>query len=122
VRHARLVIHRIHLDGTEVPIRFATLVAVERAADGASLTPNTGSAEVPGDIDWEVVADGVADYEGAMERHRVEALCITGADDDGHLILTELTGDAVVVRYVERTVVLRGDGPLQGFTPEMFQA
>jgi len=112
-----------------MPIRFGTVVAVERDHAQGSIAPDSdgtdwdGSDDIDWDgVDWEVVADGVADYEGGMQRHRVEALCITGADADGHLVLGELSGDAVVVRYVERTVVLRGDGPLIGLTREMLQA
>jgi hypothetical protein len=112
VQHVRLVIHRLFLDGTELPLRFGTPVAVVRAdADG----PATDR------IDWEIVADGVEQYAGDLQRHHVELLCITGADDEGRLLLGELEGDAIVVRYVERTVVLRGDGPLTGLTPEMLQ-
>ena len=113
MQHARLVIHRLELDGIEVPLRFGTLVAVARTdADG----PATDR------IDWEVVADGLDEYGGQLQRHHVELLCITGVDADGHLVLGELEGDAIVVRFVERTVVLRGDGPLTGLTPEMFGA
>ena len=111
MQHARLVIHRLHLDGAEVPVRFGTLVAVSRVDEDGPATDL---------IDWEVVADGVEEYAGELQRHHVELLCITGADADGHLILGEFEGDAVVVRFVERTVVLRGDGPLLGLTPEMF--
>ncbi len=130
MRHARLVIHRLHLDGTELPIRFGTVVAVARDDAPQSTAPNVGTDNDSGDtdghgsngVDWEVVADGMEDYEGAMQRHHVEALCIIGANDDGHLVLGELSGDAVVVRYVERTVVLRGDGPLLGVSQDMFQS
>jgi hypothetical protein len=111
VRHARLVIHRLHLDGVEVPLRFGTLVAVDRSDDGRLLD---------GQVDWEIVGDGVDDYAGSLQRHHVELLCITGADDEGHLVLGEFEGDAVVVRFVQRSFVLRGDGPLSGLTPALF--
>ncbi|UDY36907.1 hypothetical protein [Dermatobacter hominis] len=113
MQHARLVIHRLHLDGVELPLRFGTLVAVARTDDDGPATDR---------IDWEIVADGVEQYRGELQRHHVELLCITGADDEGHLVLGELEGDAIVVRFVERTVVLRGDGPLTGLTPEVFEA
>jgi hypothetical protein len=45
-------------------------------------------------------------------------LCITGANDRGQLVLGEFAGEAVVVRVVDRTVVLRGDGPLAGLGAE----
>ena len=134
MQHARLVIHRLHIDGVEMPVRLATLVAVRRhddtvAADGPVSTVDDGGddrAEAEGarddGIDWEVVADGVHDMAHELGRRHVEMLCITGADAEGHLILGELSGDAIMVRFVDRTVVLRGDGPLAGLTPDMFQA
>lgn len=122
MRHARLVIHRLHLNGIEIPIRFGTVVAVARDDDQNPLGSDAASTDERSHVDWEVVADGLSDYEGAMEEHHVEVLCITGADAEGHLLLGELSGEAVVVRYVERTVVLRGDGPLRGLTPQMFQS
>lgn len=93
-------------------MRLATLVAVRRDELAAS--------DADG-VDWEVVADGIEPYGGELGRCHVEMLCITGADPEGHLILGELDGDAVVVRFVERTVVLRGDGPLTGLTAEMLE-
>lgn len=105
----------MHLDGTEVPLRFGTLVVVSR--DGIE-PDSSGEAAA---VDWEVVADGLDDYAGELKRHRVELLCITHANEDGQLVLGELSGDAVVVRFVERTVVLRGDGPLSGFSPALFE-
>ncbi len=107
VLHARLVIHRLDVDGVDLPVRFGTVVAVARAEAGG--------------IDWEVVADCVHPIERGLGRCRVEMLCITGADDEGHLVLGELSGDAVVVRYVDRTLVLRGDGPLEGLTIDQMQ-
>jgi hypothetical protein len=112
VRHARLVIHRLHLDGVEVPLRFGTLVAVDRSDDGTGIGSD--------DLDWEVVAEAVDEYSGELRRHHVELLCITGANAEGHLVLGEFVGDAFVVRFVDRAVVLRGDGPLTGLTPAMF--
>ena len=112
MQHARLVVHRLHFDGQELPVRLATLVAVRR---------DESAAGDGGGVDWEVVADGVEPYGGELGRYHVEMLCIVGADPEGHLILGELEGDAVVVRFVERTVVLRGDGPLTGLTPDMFE-
>ncbi|MFZ4516846.1 MAG: hypothetical protein ACOYOP_00535 [Microthrixaceae bacterium] len=98
--HARLNVHRLHLDGAEVPLRHATLVAVARAESR--------------DLDWEVVADRVHDEPIEMGRRLLDMLCITGADTEGHLVLGEFVGEAVVVRVVDRTAVFRGDGPLSG--------
>ena len=102
VLHTRLVIHRLDLDGADVAVRFATLVAVARAETDQ--------------IDWEVVADCVRPVEQELGRCAVEMLCITGATQDGDLTLGEFSGDAVVVRFMDRTLVLRGDGPLAGLS------
>ena len=107
VLHARLVVHRLEVDGVDVPVRFATVVAVARAETEQ--------------VDWEVVADCVAPVGNDLGRCRVEMLCITGADPEGHLVLGELSGDAIVVRFVDRTLVLRGDGPLAGLTIDQLQ-
>lgn len=100
VLHTRLVVHRLVVDGDELPLRFATVVAVARAE----------SAQ----LDWEVVAEGSTDASVEHGRHRLGMTCITGAEADGRLTFGELSGDAVVVRVVGRTVVLRGDGRLEG--------
>jgi hypothetical protein len=88
VLHTRLVIHRLELDGVELEVRFATLVAVARAETEQ--------------VDWEVVADCLRPVEQELGRCAVEMLCITG--------------DAVIVRFMDRTLVLRGDGPLVGLS------
>lgn len=100
--HTRLVVHRLDIDGVELRLRFATVVAVARAESSQ--------------IDWEVVADGVEVPDVDHGRHRLDMVCVTGADADGTVETSELAGDAVVVRIVDRTVVLRGDGPLDGLS------
>jgi hypothetical protein len=40
--------------------------------------------------------------------------CVTGATDDGTPVVEELRGTAFLVRNVERALVFRGDGPLDG--------
>jgi hypothetical protein len=105
VLHAHLVVHRLHVDGAEIDLRHATLVAVARAETAR--------------IDWEVVADAVAATPLDLGHHELEMLCITGADADGHLVLAELSGTAVLVRAVERTFVLRGDGDLAGLSLDL---
>lgn len=107
VFHTRFVIHRLEVDGVDLPLRFATVVAVVRAETEQ--------------VDWEVVAECIDPVGTELGRCRVELLCITGADDDGHLILGEFSGDAVVVRFLERTLVLRGDGPLSGLSIDLMQ-
>jgi hypothetical protein len=107
VLHARLVIHRLEVDGVDLPVRFATLVAVARAESSQ--------------VDWEVVADCVTPVTRELGRCSVEMLCITGADEQGHLVLGELSGEAVVVRFMDRTLVLRGDGPLAGLGIDQLQ-
>jgi hypothetical protein len=107
VLHTRLVVHRLELDGAEVALRHGTLVAVARAE-----THRT---------DWEVVADCVQESTLGLGRVAVEMLCITGARDDGDLLLGVFTGEAVVVRVVDRTIVLRGDGPLEGLGIDQLQ-
>lgn len=106
VRHVRLVIHRLRLDDVEVGVRFATLVAADRGGDGS-----------PDDLDWEVVADLLPGFDGTLGGTEVEMLCIVGADPDGHLVLGELAGHAIVVRVTDRMLVLRGDGALHGLDP-----
>ena len=107
VFHTRLVIHRLDVDGVDLPLRFATVVAVARAETEQ--------------VDWEVVAECIDPVGTELGRCHVEMLCITGADDEGHLILGEFSGDAVVVRFMERTLVLRGDGPLSGLSIDLMQ-
>ena len=107
VLHARLVIHRLLIDGGEVPVKFATVVAVARAESGQT--------------DWEVVAECMAEVSSELGRCRLDMVCITGAAEDGALQFSDLSGEAVVVRFVDRTIVLRGDGPLDGLSIDQMQ-
>ena len=101
-----MVIHRLHLDDVEMPVRLTTLIV----SDGGAAT-----------IHCEVVAYGRADFFGELGRIRVEMLCITGANESGQLLLGELCGEAIVVRFVGATVVLRGDGPLHGLSDAVLE-
>jgi hypothetical protein len=121
VRHARLVIHRCFFDGDELTVRLATLVAVHRQVDPAddppptTSTAATGSSGVAASLDWEVVAEATAEVETELGRARLDLVVISGADEHGNIEFSEVRGDAVVVRYLDRSVVWRGDGPLEGF-------
>lgn len=101
VRHARLLIHRCVIDGDELTVRLATLMVVRREGSDA--------------LDWEVVAEATAEVATELGRNRLGLLVISGADEHGTVDLSEVCGDAVVVRFVDRSVVWRGDGPLEGF-------
>jgi hypothetical protein len=107
VLHARLVIHQLVIDGREVPVKFATVVAVARAESEQT--------------DWEVVAECMAEVSSGLGRCRLDMVCITGATEDGALEFSDLSGEAVVVRFVDRTIVLRGDGPLDGLSIDQLQ-
>ena len=102
-----MVLHRLELDGSEVRVRLATLVAVARAE-----TPDT---------DWEVIAECVERPPVGPGRVAVDMVCVTGADPGGHPVLGRYSGPAVVVRIIDRTLVLRGDGPLAGLTVDQLQ-
>lgn len=93
--------HVLHVDGTEVPVSLATLVVAERP----------GSAQ----LDWELVANTLGGWEAGLGTNALELAVITGADDRGTPLLAQLGGTAIVARFVEGTVVWRGDGELAGF-------
>jgi hypothetical protein len=99
MRHARLLVHRLFLDGSEMRVRHGTVQLVERD---------------PGSLDWEVVADSDRDVVMDMGRVDVEMVVVAGAERDGSVVLRDLRGAAAVVRFVGSTLVLRGDGPLEG--------
>ena len=40
---------------------------------------------------------------------------VTGADDDGRLITSDVEGEALLVRGVEHSIVFRGHSDLRGF-------
>jgi hypothetical protein len=104
VRHSRLVIHRLLVDGVELVVRFGTLVVVER--DG-------------GELDWEVVAETTEEVVLDLGVHAVELLVVSGTSEDARVQFADLMGDAVVVRFAGPTVVLRGDGELEGFDADL---
>lgn len=99
--HSRLLLHRLVVDGTEVPVSLATLVVVDR--EGADRS------------DWEIVANTTGTWPPELGRNHLEMTAISGADDNGVPELSELSGQAIVARHVEHVVVWRGDGELDGF-------
>lgn len=101
MRHTKLIVHQLHVDDEEVAVSLATLMAVRREA-----TP---------ELDWEVVAKTVGASEPRLTSNQLRLVVVSGADESGAPELCDLAGPAVVVRYVEDTVVWRGDGTLLGF-------
>lgn len=107
MRHRQLTIARLRLDRREVTLAHASLVVVERD-------------EMPR-ADWEVVAlripqaiEPPGDLPVPNARVDVEVDAIAGIHADGRLIISRLTGSAVLVRHVDATLVLRGDSALDG--------
>jgi hypothetical protein len=98
------VIHRLLIDGAELVVRYGTVIVVER--DG-------------GRLDWEVVAETTDEVALDPGVRGVELLVVSGATDDARVQFADLMGDAVLVRATGRTVVLRGDGSLEGFDPNL---
>jgi hypothetical protein len=93
VRSKRFAIATLRLDGVDLRLKYADLLVA--APEGAT------------QLDWECVVmpfDGEPLEQGA---YRVEVVTLEGRD---------LGGDAVLVRSVQGTHVLRGAGPLTGFT------
>ncbi len=98
--HRRYLIHRLDVSGQSVPLRHGDLVVAARAESGQ--------------LDWEVVANAMSDTTVARRTHELRMDCVTGADDDGAPVVEQLSGPAFLVRNVDRALVFRGDGPLDG--------
>ena len=99
--HRRYVVERLTIGDLDVPLRHADVVVAARAESGR--------------LDWEVVAHTVVPTEVARQLHDLTLSCVVGADEsDGRLELATFRGPAFLVRAVERALVFRGDGPLQG--------
>lgn len=99
MRHTSHVVERLMLDGRDLPLEHGTVVIVARDS---------------GQLDWEVVAQTIELEPVARTRHEVALRVLDGVDESGRLVFRTLTGPAVFVRAVDRTVVLRGDGELDG--------
>ena len=93
MRHARFDIARVAIEGVPVPIKAAYLLVAE-----------TGAA---GDADWECLAYTFDAAPVAQGRYRVDLTTLDGR---------ALHGDALLVRSVEGSHVLRGAGALTGVT------
>ena len=101
-----MLVHRCAVDGSEVRVRLATLVVVRRESQDA--------------LDWEVVAETVDDTRVELGRNELALTVVSGADGHGDVELADLRGEAQVVRFLDRSVVWRGDGPLLGFDNAWF--
>lgn len=104
MRHVQLTVATISLGPRALPLRHGTLQVVERIG---------GIAD--GSLDWEVVLHTIDHEPVANDVHPLTMSVITGADENGRLVQHDLGGAAMFVRNVDRTVVFRGNGPLDGF-------
>ncbi len=94
VRHRRFDLAALAVERVPVPLVLASLVVAR--PDGAD------------DLQWEVVARAIDAAPFAEGRYLVDLTTLEGR---------YLRGEAVLVRSVEGTHVLRGDGPLHGLDP-----
>lgn len=108
MRHVQLVVANAAIEKRPLPLRHGTVQIVERSGGAAD-----------GSIDWEVVLHTIDPEPVANASHRLHLDLITGVDGDGRLTTATLSGDAVLVRAVELALVFRGNGPLDGFDPEL---
>ena len=99
--HTSLTIERLVLESRDLPLRHATLMVVARA-------------ETP-ELDWEVVAHTIEPEPVAAGIYNLTLRCLDGLDDTGDLAFRQLAGSAFLVRSVERALVFRGSGMLDGF-------
>ena len=114
--HASLVVDRLVVGGRELAVDHATVVVVARAE----------SAE----LDWEVVAhtSQVEPLARGPRQLRLSSVGTEAGEVDARgeasdldevrlvrLVARDLQGPAFLVRAVERAVVFRGTGPLDGF-------
>lgn len=108
MRHVQLVVATASITERPLPLRHGTVQIVERSGGAAD-----------GSLDWEVVLHTIEPEPVANASHRLRLDAITGVDRSGQLTSAALTGDAVLVRSVELALVFRGNGPLDGFDPEL---
>jgi hypothetical protein len=91
VRSKRFAVAELRIDGGDLRLKYGDLVVV--AHDEAT------------EIDWECVAMPVDHEPLDQGAYRLDVVTLEGR---------ELSGDAVLVRSVSGTHVLRGAGPLTG--------
>jgi hypothetical protein len=95
MRSKRFTIARLRIDGADVPLKYGDLLAASHA--GAT------------HVDWECV---VMPFDPAPIDQGAYRVALTTFDG------LALDGDAVLVRSVSGTHVLRGAGPLDGLTDD----
>lgn len=98
--HRRYLISRFEVGGRDVPLRHGDVVVAARAE----------SAQ----LDWEVIAHALSETAVARTTHDLTMDCVTGFDSDGTATVERLSGPAFLVRNVDRALVFRGAGPLEG--------
>ncbi|MEZ5322522.1 MAG: hypothetical protein R2698_10695 [Microthrixaceae bacterium] len=112
MRQARLVVARASIGGQVLGLADGSLQVAERAPSGHERTVS-GTPSVH--LDWELVLRSVDGDLPARGVHQVVMTVVTGHRLDGGLVLEEMAGEAAVVRTIDRSIVLRGDGALEGF-------
>ncbi len=95
MRHRRFDVATLAIERAPVPLKAAYLLVVDR--------------EGQPQLQWECIAYALDPAEVARGRYRVDVTTL-----DGRVV----GGDAVLVRSIDGTHVLRGDGPLSGVTAE----
>jgi hypothetical protein len=98
--HRRYVIHRLEVGGRSIPLRHGDVVVAARAESGQ--------------LDWEVVAHALSHTTVPRQTHVLVMECLRVGTDDAELTVEHLSGTAFLVRNVDRALVFRGDGPLDG--------
>ena len=93
MRHVRFDVATLAVERVAVPLKAAYLLVAEQ--EGAE------------HLQWECVAYGLGTGPIAPGRYRVDIATLEGR---------VLVGPAVLVRSIDGTHVLRGDGPLDGVT------
>jgi len=106
VLHTSLLVERLTLGDRDLPLDHASVVVVARAEST--------------ELDWEVVAHTREPEPVARGTHGVGLRCVIAVAEeenptDLRLEAVDLRGPAFLVRSIERTLVLRGTGPLDGF-------
>lgn len=94
MRHRRFDIAYVRIDASEIPLRYADLLVVDRDESER--------------LDWEVVLVPVGDHLFGPGTY---AFSFTTLD------ARHLAGDAVFVRSVASTHVFRGSGAIRGLDP-----